>query len=246
MPDDPVVKLMKEAPISFLGTVERLGAATMSDLPIDQRTAIVRVDQVLHAPAAFAQLGGTQITVQLAEKADPPKQGEQFAFFVTGVAFGDSIAVAEIGRLPAADLQPHLAKAQAMGSAPLAELQAEVEAAALRDHVADASLVVVGRVSKLEEVRTRQGEHDQHYWKATIDVHHVEKGRLRGDQVEVLYANSLDVRWRDAPKPKAGQEAVWILHDTDRRTRPLGRYVILHPEDVQPVQHLEALRADGS
>src|SRR5438067_2214656 len=98
MPDDPVVKLMKEAPISFLGTVERLGAATMSDLPIDQRTAIVRVDQVLHAPAAFAQLGGTQITVQLAEKADAPKQGEQFAFFVNGVAFGDSIAVAEIGR----------------------------------------------------------------------------------------------------------------------------------------------------
>jgi hypothetical protein len=246
MPDDPVVDLMKEAAISFLGTVDRLGAATMSDLPIDERTAIVRVDQVLHAPAAFAQLGGTSITVQLAEKGDPPKQGEQYAFFVNGVAFGDSIAVQEVGRLPAADLQPHLAKAHAMGAAPLAELQAEVEAASLREHVADASLVVVGRVAKLEEVRTRQGEHDQQYWMATIDVHHVEKGRLRGDQVEALYANSLDVRWRDAPKPKAGQEAVWILHDTDRKIRKLGRYVILHPEDVQPVQHLEALRADGS
>jgi hypothetical protein len=242
MPDDPVVDLMKEAAISFLGTVDRLGAATMSDLPIDERTAIVRVDQVLHAPAAFAQLGGTSITVQLAEKGDPPKQGEQYAFFVNGVAFGDSIAVQEVGRLPAADLQPHLAKAHAMGAAPLAEL----EAASLREHVADASLVVVGRVAKLEEVRTRQGEHDQQYWMATIDVHHVEKGRLRGDQVEALYANSLDVRWRDAPKPKAGQEAVWILHDTDRKIRKLGRYVILHPEDVQPVQHLEALRADGS
>ena len=68
MPDDAVTKLLKQSSISFVGTVERLGASTMTDVPIDNHTAVVRVDQVLHAPDAFVNLAGSPVTVQLAAK----------------------------------------------------------------------------------------------------------------------------------------------------------------------------------
>src|SRR5258708_957015 len=96
MSEDQIRKLLREAPFSFLGTVERVGAATTGEVPIDNRTAIVHVDQVLHAPAAFSQLAGTRITVQLAADA---KEGQQYTFFANGLSYGSSLAVSEVGRL---------------------------------------------------------------------------------------------------------------------------------------------------
>jgi hypothetical protein len=247
MSDDAVRTMLEEAPLSFVGTVERLRAATMGDVPIDEHTAIVLVDQVLHAPEAFAQLAGTRITVQLTPGEDPPALGEQFAFFASGSAFGESLAVDEIGRVPVAQIQPRLATAAATGTPPFADLQAELEADRLRAHVEEAAAVVVGRVTGLTKVTgppTR--EHDPDWWVATIEVHHVEKGRLRAQEIEVLYANSLDVRWRYAPKPKAAQDGMWILHATSGALKRVARFQLEHPEDYQPVQHLEALRTNGS
>ena len=119
MPPKPkrrlVPELLRKSAFSFVGTVERLGASTMTDVPIDNHTAVVRVDQVLHAPDAFTALAGTPITVQLAAKPALPKEGEQDVFFTNGVAFGASIAVAEVGRLPASAIAPHMARAAAGG-----------------------------------------------------------------------------------------------------------------------------------
>ena len=243
MPEDPVVKLLKQSAISFVGTVERLGASTMSDVPIDDHTAVVRVDQVLHAPDAFTNLAGAPITVQLAPKAPLPKEGEQLTFFTNGVAFGASIAVAEVGRLSAADVAPHLARAAAAGSGAFADLQAQVEAEQFRAHAKDAVAVVLGRVSSLAEVEEQTVvEHSEQWWVATVDVYQVVRGRgLKPGPLDVLYANSLDVRWRNAPKPKAGQEGMFLLHAADRSFSNVAKYQILHPEDLQPVQHLDAL-----
>jgi hypothetical protein len=91
MPDAAVVKLLKQSSLSFVGTVEHLGASTMTDVPIDNRTAVVRVDQVLRAPDAFTSLAGTPITVQLAAKPALPKEGEQYAFFTNGLALVEAV-----------------------------------------------------------------------------------------------------------------------------------------------------------
>jgi len=244
MPQDPVVKLLKQSAISFVGTVERLGASTMSDVPIDDHTAVVRVDQVLHAPDAFTNLAGAPITVQLAPKAPLPKEGEQYTFFTNGVAFGSSIAVAEVGRLSPAEVAPHLARAAAGGGGGVfADLQAQVEAEQFRDHAKDASAIILGRVTGLAKAgKPTHVEHDPDWWVATIDAYQIVRGRgLKPGPIDVLYANSLDVRWRNAPKPKAGQEGMFLLHASDRSVASLAKYQILHPEDLQPVQHLDAL-----
>jgi hypothetical protein len=245
MSDDEVRKLLQQAPFSFLGTVERVGAGTSGEVPIDNRTAIVHVDQVLHAPEAFGELAGTRITVQLASDA---KEGEQYTFFADGLAFGSTLAVSEVGRLSTAQTRPLLARADAAGGAPFADLQAEIDADNLRAHAKEATAVVVGRVTKLEKAGpVGLSEHDPDLWKATIEVTHSTKGRIRaGTEIEVLYANSLDVQWHQVPKPKAGQEALFLLHAPARANRSLAKYQLLDPEDLRPAQQLDVLTANGS
>ena len=52
--------------------------------------------------------------------------------------------------------------------------------------------------------------------------------------------NSTDVRWYTAPKPRAGETAIWLLHATDGAERDLAPWLVVHPEDRQP-QHAENL-----
>lgn len=248
MPDEAIVRLLRQAPFSFVGTIEHLGAATMTDVPIDDRTAVVRVDYVLHSPDAFAALEGQRITVRLVADRDPPAVGDTAVFFAEGLAFGESVAVAEVGRLPLDEVEPHITRAMEAGEpTAFADLQRQVEAERLRDHASRADAIVVGRVVRLEKaVPTSFSEHDPDWWLATLEVHHVERGAVEVGQIAVLYANSLDVRWRAAPKPKASQTGLWILHTTEGDLTRVAPFQILDPQDYQPVQRLDALRERAS
>src|SRR2546426_6337746 len=139
MPDEAIVRLLRQAPFSFVGTVEHLAAATMTGVPIDDRTAVVRVDHVLHSPDAFATLDGQRITVRLVADREPPAVGDTAAFFAEGLAFGESITVAELGRLPVDEVEPHLTRAMEAGEPrAFADLQQQIETHRLRDHASTA------------------------------------------------------------------------------------------------------------
>jgi hypothetical protein len=245
MSDEEISRLLRQAPFSFVGTVEHLGAATMTNLPIDDRTAVVRVEHVLHSPEAFSTLQGQRITLQLAADKEPPAVGDTLAFFAEGLAFGESIAVTEVGRLPVDVVEPRVTSALAAGEpGAFATLQREIAMGRLRDHADTADAIVVGRVARLEKaVPSGYSEHDPDWWQATLDVHHVERGAVEPGPLRVLYANSLDVGWRASPKPKASQEGLWILHATEGELATVAPFQIVHPEDYQPVQSLDALRA---
>jgi hypothetical protein len=242
---EEAVSLLGEAAFSFVGTVERLGAATTEDVPVDERTAVVRVDQVLQAPDAFTQLGGMSVTVQLLPDTERPEVGSTFVFFANGLVFGAGIALTEIGRRPMEEMAPLIATtAAAGGEAPLETLQRQVAAARMRTHADSAEAIVLGRVVGLERASgSPVREHDPDWWRATLHVNHVERGDVQDDsEVKVIYANSLDVRWRDAPKPKASQNGLWLLHATEGELAQLAPFEILDSEDLQPVQNLELLR----
>jgi hypothetical protein len=242
---DQIKALLAQAPFSFIGTILHLGAATMTGITIDDRTAVVHVDHVLHAPDIFANIEGQRITIQLAANVDPPAVGQSLAFFAEGRVFGESIAVAEIGRLPVEAVEPHATAALAAGApaGAFTGVLQEMEQDRLREHAGTADAVVVGRVVSVEKAGpVTLSEHDADWWRATIDVYHVERGQVRPGRVRVLYANSLDVRWRNAPKPRASQGGVWILHQSPAGLRRIAPFQILHPEDYQPTQNLEMLR----
>ena len=95
----PTVKdLLAESQLVFTGTVEKANASTVADLTVDDRTVVVRVGEVLHAPPGVDVALGSTITVQLADDLWTLGPGETATFFANGLAYGEELAVAEVGR----------------------------------------------------------------------------------------------------------------------------------------------------
>jgi hypothetical protein len=245
MTEQEITDAVDRSALSFVGTVERLGAATTADVPVDDGTAVVRVEQVLQAPKMLERLGGMSVTVQLSPDVDRPAPGDRAAFFTNPSVFGEGLAVTEVARLPVSDVEPHLATA-APGEGPLERFQQRLDDQRLRDHAEQAEAVIVGKVARLEDAGLSEySEHDPDWWRASLDVVHVERGTVAGTQVDVLYANSQDVRWRVSPKPRASQEGLWLLHATEGALRDVAPFQIPHPEDYQPVTRLDQLRTEA-
>src|ERR1044071_2333139 len=95
-----VTSLVRESQLIFMGTIEKLGAATEANLPADRSTAIVQVEQVLRAPELLQAWRGQKVTVQLLRDL-PAHSGEAAVFFTRSWVYGDSLGVVEIGRLDA-------------------------------------------------------------------------------------------------------------------------------------------------
>ncbi len=246
MADDAIKKNLEAASFSFIGTVEQLGAATMSNLTVDESTAVVNVDHVLDAPPAFAQLEGHRVTVQLDRNSKPPAVGEAVAFFTQGLAFGDSVAVSEVARMSVEDVEPYATRAAEAGltAGAFQDIRGQMRDERLRRHATtESDAVIVGRVVKVEKALAgTASEHDPDWWRATIEVQHVERGSVNKGTVDVLYPNSLDVRWHSVPKPRASSEGVWVLHATTGALRDAAPFQIVHPQDYQPAEQLNAIR----
>lgn len=245
MDRDPTIReLLRDGPLAFIGTPVVANAATMTNIPIDHHTMVVDVDHVLHAPDEFATLAGQRITVQCAPDAEVPELGYPLVLFTRGVAFGESMAVEEVGRLSVDEIEPMLTQEAAPGEVGgFAKVVRDAETERLREQFRGADAVVLGRVVGLEKVGVGLlSEHDPDWWRATIQLQRVERGDVSGEQVRVLYANSLDVSWRTSPKPRAGQNALFLLHVTEGALANLAPFQILHPDDLQPSENLDRLR----
>ncbi|MBD0695964.1 hypothetical protein BG452_22325 [Streptomyces sp. CBMA123] len=232
--------------MSFLGTVTRVGGTSLAAFPAEarnERTTVVKVNEVLHAPAAFRHLAGSEVTVQLAPEADLLKVGETAAFFTQGMVYGESLGLAEVGRLPAAEVEPHVSLAATTADElPFSSVQRENREEDLAAHARTAQAVVVGTVVALEDLRLPAfSEHAPLWWRATLEVSHVESGPVDG-RTTFLYPRSGDVRWRAIPKPTAGQLGLWLLHAAPADLAAQAPYQLSDPDDYQPAQNLAVLR----
>ena len=81
-------ELAQQARFVFKGTVQKLKAATMRDVKVDARTAIVRVDEIIHASEALSNYAGKNITVQLGGRKKVSK-GQQAVFYTNAWLFGE-------------------------------------------------------------------------------------------------------------------------------------------------------------
>lgn len=256
-----------EAKFLFKGTVEKLGASTLAQVPKSEPTAIVHVDEILHAPSALAKTLGKQITVKLAPGAKP-KVGEQVLFHANGWLFGDSVAVESVK-------QEKPAVARTMLAAQVSDPVRNLADRELQDRVADAEMVIEGEVSSIHLpqaqsfVATRTAsstkpvsEHDPKWREAVINVGVVHKGNPETKQVVVRFPSSTDVQWYRAPKFHTGDRGVWLLHSgevapaatttgkqmvvgesSSARTVAPGApvYTALSPMDFHPANKLEAV-----
>jgi hypothetical protein len=212
--------------VTFTGTVQSLGQSPEPGVEADERTALVHVEQALDAPDPVDISPGTTVVVQLAPDAPVLEPGERATFVAEPLVYGNTLVVREVSRG-----EPEAAEAD----------DDEVVA-----HARAADAVVRGVVRALRALPGNpQHEHDPQYWLATFDVDVVALGDVEEGELDVLYANSLDRRWRAWPKPKAGESGMWILHRTEGDEKDLAGFVLRHPEDLQPSLELDELLGEA-
>ena len=243
-----VEDLTQRSQFIFQGTVIALQAATMSAVPITPTTMVVEVDEVIHAPVGLGNRTGQEITVQAEERGEL-QVGDQAIFYTNGWLYGQDLAVRAIG----------VQKVHKLTTGQRQRVTASVQNKTdqeLQDHLAQADLVIVGKVTSVQEIPSGSrlvaaissparpvSEHDPQWQQAVIDVESVEKGKLAEGTVDVPFPASQDVRWYRVPKFHPGQEGVFLLH-TNQDVRGLAREALtsLHPLDIQPKDQLEHIR----
>jgi hypothetical protein len=251
---DPTLKeLLAGSSLSFTGTVRAVGETPVAGLEADEHTAVVQVEEELHVPDAVDIDPGTTVTVQLSPDRPPLAVGDRATFFANPLVYGDTLAVGEVGRTDPGAHPPagaRFADAEDEGEASAVDAALdELAQEKVLEHALQADAVVRGRVIALNAVDPHEllHEHSPQWWIATLDVDFVQRGEVEGvgeegGRVNFLYANSLDIRWRKWPKPKAGQGGMWILHRTDAQHAELAPFTLRHREDLQPSLQLELLR----
>ena len=210
----------------FKGTVKKLKSATMKDVPVDDRTAVVTVDQIIEAPADLADYNGQDITVQLGGR-QKIKTGQELIFHTVSWMYGDSVAVRSLSQEPLKDSHA----AMLTSGVDPAERRAQREQ---QEHFQTADLVVSGKVVAVrlpdEAAQTVKGagvvaseqppsrpisEHDPKWREAVVQIDDVHKGVHKQKQVVVRFPASTDVMWYGAPKFHPGQQGFFLLHKTE-------------------------------
>ena len=254
MADPEVLDLLRRSQFVFEGSVTGVERSTVPDIAADHDSVVLKVDRVLHSPAALSKLTGSEVTVQLLPGSARLGLNETTVLFTTAVAFGQGILVAEVGRTTpeivggmsmAAGAMAVLPGARSGRAHPVLDAAHELADEQLRGHFDDVAAAIIGRVVSLQKAGpVVANEHDADWWKATIKVDHVEKGTVAG-RVGVLYPNSSDVQWARVPKPRAGQDGLWLLHDTPPERVDLAPYSLLDADDLKPTDHLDRLAGGG-
>lgn len=199
-------ELTSAADYIFRGTVLRPGAANLAIVEPSERTAVVRVDEVLKASSSVDNFTGREVTVILSQR-EVVRAGQSQVFFgIIGLA-GESLGVLELGR--AADggrLKARIARTQ--------ELLFE---SGVRAKLLAADLAVTGRVlsTRATSAESKPGvltEHDPLWWEAQLEVKAVLRGETVQGTIPFWFPTGTDAMWATAPRAATGKEGIWLLH----------------------------------
>jgi hypothetical protein len=219
-------KIEQKPTFIFKGTIKKLKSATMKDVPVNARTAIVKVEQIIEAPPALLDYKGQDITVQTSGR-QKLKVGQEMIFHTTNCIFGDSIMVESVREESVENEQMAMLSA---ASDPV-ERQAHRET---REHFNTADLVVSGKVVSVRlpsETAAASdqvpggpvSEHDPNWREAVVEVNEVHKGSPQKKQIVVRFPASTDVMWYAAPKFHPGQQGYFMLHKEEAKTSKTKR-----------------------
>ncbi len=186
---------------------------------IKEGVATVSVDRVVKpaedaGSARRVAEGFKVVKVELREPASV-KQGQRATFFLYGGIASNDGFEAEGEAMP--DEEGALAKA----AAPEGQQQAD-----LRKNIGESTAVVAGVVTKVDPAPPRRAsEHSPELRRAVVKVSEVGKGEqaLVGQEVQVLFSNSQDVRWIRAPKFGKLARGTFLLHKDQMSDEPRVR-----------------------
>ena len=248
-----IAELMEKSSVVLVGTIVKMASVSFPGVQASDKTAVVKVDQVLEKPATVSISAGQLITIEL---KDPSvfREGVQATFYADGWILGEGVALREIGHelitraLAAPELQEKLTKERH-----------ELKDAQLKARIESADIVLMGRVKSVRPATVaemaprvpRVTEHDPQWQEAIIHVASGLKGIGDNQEVVVRFPGSKDVAFYGIPKFKVDQEGVFLLQKDKVSGLPkaalagttVETYTAQQPLDVLPKEDAEKIRA---
>src|SRR5712691_2419828 len=89
----PSEEVVRESAFIFQGTVTRLRATTLPEVPASEKTIVVRIGEVVLTPALYGNLSGRDVTIEIQGSA--PQLDTQAIFFARGGLAGDELSIVE-------------------------------------------------------------------------------------------------------------------------------------------------------
>jgi hypothetical protein len=241
--------LVQQSTIIFAGTVTQLAATSFADVPRSEQTIVVRVDSVLKKPPAVSLRKGDNVTVEV---KDPGafQPGMQVTFYTDGWMFGSGVAVKELSHATrpsgANPGETIAAEEKALG-----QVERQISDEELKQRLASADFVVVGRVTEVRKwtapevasVPHRVTEHDPDWHDATIKIESVLKGpKPKKNKLVVRFPQCNDVAWAHSPKFEKHEEGIFFLKKDEVSGAPVAlldgaqvnAYTCLRPGDWLP------------
>jgi len=230
------LELAKGSGLIFTGTVVEHGRSTVPLLASSPDLMVVRIDRALRADPVLGDMRGRLVTVVPSTPAGL-SIGAQAVFFTNSLIHGQGIAAREVAHL---DPSEEAATAETVAALPWEHL---------RERLADAAAVVEAQVAAVTELeRTPFARNAAEWAAAELNVTKVIAGNA-GKTVTVCFPTSKHPMWASAPRFRARQRGIFILHEPAREQNslltdvPEGSLVALDPADFQPVQQLRQVES---
>ncbi len=220
----------------FRGTVVKLHAST-EGIPLEPRTAVVRVDEVLSGTEGVGNFKGQEVTLRLLPK-EKVKEGDSLVFSTSPYTYRKTAGFTE--------LSSHPASQSALLTQQIARDKITLQDRSTQKRLVDADLVVVGTVGETtmaKGVPAPQEEHDPVWFQAPVRVESVEKGKSDLTVLTVYFARNNDSHWAKAPKLSQGERALFLLHTDKAQAFGLKGYFVVDPSDVRPLEERDRVHA---
>jgi hypothetical protein len=232
MRTEEIIRLVDAAGFIFRGSVANDQQAGARDAPRDAGEAVVvRIEHVLRGTPVLRGLVGQEALV-ISREPESLRRSHSPILFTDCISLGQQLLLREIGLIETT-----------AESREVVEAIRVVDERPLRERVAAADIIVVGKVSDdrpLERPFPPSSEHDPLWSLARVDVSDVLKGRKPRSAIEVLYASSDDRVWFDSPKLHVGLRGIFLLFHVNADETPKGAprsaYQAIDPLDFQPIE----------
>ncbi len=229
-----VDKLVEVSSYVFKATVTQLNASNEPTVRPGPGLIVAHVDEAFRASASVGVGGlrGREVTMLLAGGA--PALGDKLLVFANEWVYGVQIALREVAHHEAtAPAEKEVV--EAVERLPIRHLEARLDGAVL---------VVEGEVESIGPSPIPDGFtlRSPNYHLAVVRVESTLKGK-GGDRVNVLFPTNPAPPWRNAPRLKEHQNAVFILHHETALKAPRHFLTALDPDDVQPRDMLRKIKS---
>ncbi|MGH7120362.1 MAG: hypothetical protein ACREFP_15465 [Acetobacteraceae bacterium] len=231
---DTVQQLVREAGFIYRGQRQPQHRSEPPPVPAGAGEVVTtEIEQVLRSTEALRDLAGKHAFL-VTKEAAALSSARVLIFFTQVLSLGQQLLVRDVGHVEA-DGETLRQVEQAIR---------EESERPLRERVAAAGLIVAGEVVEsrvLERPFPPPSEHYPDWGIARIDVSAVLKGHKPRDDLDVLFAASLDRVWFHSPKLHRGVRGILLLFRLDQGERPpeempRSGWQALDPLDLQPLE----------